>query len=471
MPTFQREDLSAQHFILKVTITPADYEAEFDTELAKYRKQAALKGFRKGKTPAAVLRKMFGKSVLADILNKKIQQSVDQYIKEQDINMLGGPIATDDNESLDINTSQLQDYSFSFEIGYAPDFDIIGAGPESEYQRYAVVVSDEMLSEQVSYLRDALSKATDINSGFTEKDLLELTVVELDGDDAHAEPVEAKFSVKINEVKDEALRAALLSAAVGDTHRINVFEAFDADEDTIRNRWLKLNDQPRQDPGQWFKATITAATRFEPAELNEDFYNQAFGDDIVHNETEMYDFLRNSMEKQYLDPANTMMYVEMRKRITEQTQISLPEDFLKKWLAYNNEDVSPEAIDEGFNAFTENLRWTLVRSKLTRDLNVTVTEQDLLDYFKQRVRGYFGGNSPYITEDFLNDMARRMMENQESSRDAYEEILTEKVFRKAGEQVSISSVPIAKDEFNQKFEELRNSVNPENQAEPDNDSE
>jgi len=333
MPTFQREDLSAQHFILKVTITPADYETEFDTELAKYRKQAALKGFRKGKTPAAVLRKMFGKSVLADILNKKIQQSVDQYIKEQDINMLGGPIATDDNESLDINTSQLQDYSFSFEIGYAPDFDIIGAGPESEYQRYAVAVSDEMLSEQVSYLRDALSKATDINSGFTEKDLLELTVVELDGDDAHAEPVEAKFSVKINEVKDEALRAALLSAAVGDTHRINVFEAFDADEDTIRNRWLKLNDQPRQDPGQWFKATITAATRFEPAELNEDFYNQAFGDDIVHNETEMYDFLRNSMEKQYLDPANTMMYVEMRKRITEQTQISLPEDFLKKWLA------------------------------------------------------------------------------------------------------------------------------------------
>jgi trigger factor len=166
-----------------------------------------------------------------------------------------------------------------------------------------------------------------------------------------------------------------------------------------------------------------------------------------------------------------MMYVDMRKRIIEQTSISLPEAFLKKWLAYSNEDISPDAIDEGFFAFTENLRWTLIRSKLTRDLNVTVTEHDMLDYFKQRVRGYFGGNSPYITEDFLNDMARRMMENQENSRDAYEEILTEKVFRAAGEQVSITSMPISKDEFNQKFQELRDSIKPENAPEQEGDAE
>lgn len=471
MPTFQREDLTDLNFILSVNITPADYETEFDAELGKYRKQASLKGFRKGKTPASVLRKMFGKSVLAEILNKKIQQSVDEYVKEQNINMLGGPIPTDDNDALDINTSQLQDYSFKFEIGFAPDFDIIGAGPESEYQRYAVTVSDDMLNEQVSYLRDALSKATDISSGFEEKDLLELSVVELDGDVPHAEPVEAKFSVKINEVKDETLRKALLGSSTGDTHRINIFEAFEADEDTIRNRWLKLNDESRQDPGPWFSAVITAATRFEPADLDEAFFNQAFGDDVVHNETEMYDFLRNSMEKQYLEPANTMMYVDMRKRIIEQTSINLPDAFLKKWLAYSNEDISPEAIDEGFSSFTENLRWTLIRSKLTRDLNVTVTEHDMLDYFKQRVRGYFGGNSPYITEDFLNDMARRMMENQENSRDAYEEILTEKVFRAAGEKVSITSIPISKDEFNQKFQELRDSIKPENAPEQEEDAE
>ncbi len=459
MPTFHREDISPLHFILSATLAPSDYEPDFDAELGKYRKQAALKGFRKGKTPAAVLRKMFGKSVLADVLNNKLQRAIAEYVRQNNLDMLGGPIPSDENDEIAIDIREMKEYTFKFEIGVAPEFEIAGAGPESTYSRYAVDITDDMVEQELRYIREQNPREEAVEENFLDNDIIQFEVAELDGDAPRENGLTSSFEASPAQIIDEALRVQVMSAKKGDTLRVNMFNAFDVDEKVLFHNWLGLAEINRDDIGEWFQATILSATRAEPAELNQEFFDALFGPGKVSTEAEAQEQLRKDLEQMYLRPANSLMFVEIRERLLAENQFPLPEAFLKKWMAYNNEDMEAEAIEAGFDKFLEGLRWNLMRNKLADQLGVEVNDEELEEHFRRRVRGYFGAN-PYINEDFIADMARRLMEREEGVREAYDEIFTDKLFYAIAGQVNITPKPISKEAFDVEMEAARQRYQP-----------
>ncbi len=459
MPTFQREDISPLHFTLSATLAPSDYEPDFDAELQKYRKQSSLKGFRKGKTPPGVLRKMFGKSVLADILNKKLQQAIADYMRQNQLDMLGGPLQAEDNDQIELDIREMQDYTFRFEIGIAPKFEVSGAGPESEYSRFEVAVTDEMVTEEINHMREQHRRNIPVEEGFQEDDLIKFSVVEMEGDSRRIDGLESSFEAMVSQIKNEAVKSQVMAARKGDSLRINMFDTFVIDEQTLLRDWLVLSEEDRPGLNDWFEATIESATREELPSIDQEFLDSIFGPGRAQTEAEAREIMRQELTQMFLRPANSLMFVEIRERIIRENQIPMPEEFLKKWMAYNNEDMEPEAIEAGFEKFIEGLRWNLIRDKLADQLGVDVTDEELEEFFRRRVRGYFGA-SPYIDEDFIHNMAMRLMEREESVREAYDELFTDKLFHAVAAQVSIAPKPISKEDFDREMEAVRQRYRP-----------
>jgi len=470
MPTFQREAISDLHFKLTATLAPSDYEAEYNTQLEKYRKEAAIKGFRKGKTPVSVVRKMFGKSVLADILNKKLQEALPVYAQDNNLDMLGGPIPSDENDTIALDSKELKEYSFIFEIGVAPDIEIQGVGPAAEYERLDVIVSEERINEHLEGLREENSRSVLVTENVSEDGEVRLSVTEIEGDEPRENGISTSFSVRISEIKDEALRAQVLAAKTGDILQIaNIFEAFDLSADQVQQELLQTDEEDISKINPTFQAVVTELYSRQPAPFDEEFFNYAFGEGHgVTTEQEAKDLIKKDLEGYLANSAQSLLRAQIRERIMEANEFALPEEFLKKWLLYSNEELTEEEVEEQFDGISRSFRWNVLRGRLAKQYEVNVSEQELQNYFINKVRQMLGGYSG-LGESFLQSMAQRLMEREESVIEAYDEIYVSKLLAAVAGEVKQVGRSVTEDEF-QDIVQAFNAKHKPQQPEPDEDT-
>jgi trigger factor len=470
MPTFQREAISDLHFKLTATLAPSDYEAEYNTQLEKYRKEAAIKGFRKGKTPVSVVRKMFGKSVLADILNKKLQEAIPAYSRENDLDMLGGPIPSDENDTIALDSKELKEYSFIFEVGVAPSFDIQGTGPEAEYERLDVIVSENRINEHLEGLRKENSRKVRVDDNVNEDGEVRLNATELEGEAPRENGISTSFSVGIQQIKDEALRAQVLAAKTGDTLQIpNIFEAFHMPADRVLQELLQSHEEDTSKINPAFAAVVEELFSEEPAPLDEEFFAFAFGDDIaVSNEEDAKNLIKKDLEDYFAGSAQSLLRAQIRERITELNEFALPEGFPKKWLLYSNEELTEEEVEAQFDAIAKTFRWNVLKGRLAKQHEVNVSEQELQNYFMNKVRQMLGGYAG-LGESFLQSMAQRLMEREESVMEAYDEIYVTKLLAAVAGQVSLVSKPVTEEELQQAVQAFNAKYKPLTEQEEDAD--
>lgn len=470
MPTFQREAISDLHYKLTATLAPSDYEAEFNTQLEKYRKEAAIKGFRKGKTPASVVRKMFGKSVLADILNKKLQEAIPAYSREQNLDLVGGPIPSDENDTIALDSKELKEYSFIFEIGIAPEFDIQGAGPDAEYERLDVVASEERINEHLEGLRQEDTRQTAVTENVSENGEVRFSVTELDGDGPRENGIVSNFSVIIPQIKDEALRAQVLAAKTGDKLSIaNIFEAFDMPGHQVMSRLLQTHEEDISKINPAFEATVEALYNREPAPLDEVFFQFAFGEDTdVTTEAEAKARIKKDIEDYLAGSSRSLLHAQIRDRIMELNQFPLPEAFLKKWLLYSNEEMTEEEMESKFDSIAKSFRWSIISQRLAKRFEIKVSEEELQQYFINQVRQMLGGYAG-LGDSFLHSMAQRLMEREESVMEAYEDIYIAKMLAAIAGEVKQVGKPVTEEELQQAVQAY-NAKNKAQQTESDDDA-
>lgn len=450
MPTFQREAISDLHYKLTATLAPSDYEAEFNAQLEKYRKEAAIKGFRKGKTPASVVRKMFGKSVLADILNKKLQEAIPAYSREQNLDLLGGPIPSDENDTIALDSKELKAYSFIFEIGVAPEFDIQGTGPDAEYERLDVIASEERINEHIDGLRQENTRQIAVTENVGEDGEVRLSVTELEGDAPRENGIVSGFSIQVKQIKDEALRAQVLAAKTGDKLRIaNIFEAFDIADSQVRSRLLQTDEEDNSNIHPAFEAVVEELYHIVPAPLDEAFFQYAFGEDTdITTEAEARERIKKDIEEYLAGSSQSLLRAQVRDRIMELNQFPLPETFLKKWLLYSNEEMTEDEVESKFDSIAKSFRWSIISQRLAKRFEIQVSEEELQQYFVNQVRQMLGGY-PGLGDNFLYSMAQRLMEREESVMEAYEEIFATKMLAAVAGEVTQVGKPVAEEELQQ----------------------
>ncbi|HKK75505.1 MAG TPA: trigger factor [Saprospiraceae bacterium] len=453
-----REDIDNLNAVLTVTIAQDEYEPKFKQQLKKYRDQAQIKGFRKGKTPNSVLKKMFGKNILVEIVNEMIQEKLVGYLQEEELNLLGQPLPSDDQDEVDFDLKNLQDYIFKFDVGLAPDFEIQGLDENNSFEKHKVIPREEDITSDLENARKRMGEMIHSEDKIGEEDLVKFKAAELEGDHPKDSGVEAEFSVPVEKMTDAA-KKKVLAAKVGDVfqYQLDEIEA-EIDADYVKKYYLNLEDEAAEALTDLnFQLTIIDATHVEPAELNEEFFQKVFGNEEIKTEEQARAEIAKNIEQYYNNQADALLYRDFQERLLDMNDLQLPGDFLKRWILSSNENATPEGVDAEFDAFTKNLQWSLITEKIAKANDLQVSQEELMAGLKNRVMGYLQGN-PGLGDEFVEMMVGRLMQDEQQVRQVQDEIMAEKLHDAIAEQVTIEPKEISADDFEAVLKEAQESA-------------
>lgn len=454
--------------LIEVTIEPQDYKDSFESELKKYQKKVNLKGFRKGKTPKSMIRKMYGSAVLTEIVTKKLQDSLYEYLEEKKLEILGQPIPSEDQEALDFNVGNESSYTFKFDLGLLPEFET--AGLEDSYHYYDAVVSEETIDEQLDNLRRRGGTQEDIENGFEKEDLISFNAREMEDGDVKGNGLETTFEVMV-EMMEEELQEKVLNSAVGDALEFDIFKVEkNMPEENVRKYLMNLEEEDAdREVNPEFRGEIVKATRLKLAELDEEFLTTAFGDE-VKTEEEARDFIKKDLKEYLDDQADSFLFQEVHDKMMGDTEVDMPEEFLKRWMLHshnNNENesepISFQEIEERYeDQFKESLRWQLISDKLLKKYDVTVEKEEILEELGRRIQQYMPGEQ--LNSEVYNQILQSLANDQKQVQSAHEQIKTSKMFKAMKVDLNLDKEEIGQEAFETKLKEHTETKQKEQEA-------
>ncbi len=444
-----KEEIDALNAKLNITIEKSDYEPALNEELSKYRKQAQIKGFRKGKTPMSVIRKMYGRAIMADVINKKLGEEIYSFIKDSEDHILGQPLASSDQEQVDFDPKAPEDYHFKFDIAQAPDFEIQGLDDGKVFTEYKIDVTEDMYMPDIESARTRFGDRESVDDGIQENDMLTLKAQELDADKKVVEDgLGGEFKVLMQYVKDDAIKDKLFSSNKGDILQLDLKKLEDVDEEFIRKNYLALDEPLERKLPELFEVTIEDVVRVKPAELDEEFFKKFFGTDEIKTIEDAKERMTTGIQEYYKNHAESLIFKDLQEHLMESNEIELPEAFLKRWLLATNEEITKELLEEEFPYFKKNLKWTLIKDKLVKKHEVSVDQAEIQEGLKRRVRGYFAQSNQPADENMVNMLAESFMKEEEQVNEIKEAILTDKIFNAIYPNMAKEEKLISHEEFN-----------------------
>jgi len=453
-----RKDIDALNLTLEVTLLPEDYTPKFDSEIKKYKKEAQIKGFRKGQVPDSTIKKMYGKSIMVEVLNDMMQKTLFGYIDENKLKYLGQPLPNEEEQNnfvLSINDPK--EYKLSFDLGISAELDIKGIAETDTYDFYDVTIPEDLVDKEVDAARRRLGKQEDAIDTIQVMDMVELKAVELDGDSPKDNGWESTFSVLVDIVKDEKTKAELLTKKMGDSIVFDVYELEGKGKEATEKYILKKTENDDLEIGNMFRGEIVKVSRIALAPLDEEFFTY-FGSDEVKDEESVRAFLKRDIKKYYDDQATNYMNRDILDRLVETNKVELPESFLKRYLIASNEGVNEEVLETEFKPFADNLRWTLQKAQLSEMYEIKIEEEDLRRHFNNTVFSYMRnyGNMDY---SFISQTVDKLMKDQEQVNKAIDEIQAERLFNRIGSTVQKNLIPTTVEYFTEKVKALNERLN------------
>ena len=451
MPTIVRENHDNLNATITLSIPVADYQPEFKAQLNKYKNTAHMKGFRKGKTPFSVIRKMYGKSVLVDIINKTVGEELDKYIKEEKIDLLGHPIPAEGQKQYEFETKDLEDFEFKFDVGIAPEFEVKGLDGTA-FNYYNAQIPDSMLEGDLENAQKQLSTQDSVDDAIQAEDIVKVQADELDGDRIKERGFANEFSVSFDDMTADA-KAIFEGKKKGDLVQFDIFNLEEGkDDDFVRKYFLDINEDAEESPvvGNMFQAVITDVTRATPAELNQEFFDKYMGKDKVSSKEELMEVMRDRTKMYYDRQADSFLFRDIKEHLEAENKLTLPEEFLKRWMVASGNLPEGKTADEEIGNLVDGLGWTLIRGKLAKRFEVTVDEAEIKQRLRMQIVQMFGGQD---LGDMMNDFVDKMYSDEQQYHGAYTQILSDKLFNSMKEVVTLNENDITTEELEKLVEE------------------
>jgi trigger factor len=444
-----RENIDDLNAVLKVNIVKADYEEKMETVLKDYRKKATIKGFRPGMVPIGLVKKMYGKAVRFEEINKIVSESISKYISDEKMEVLGDPMPkADENDKIDFEKQE--DFSFTFELGLAPSFEI-SLNKKNKLNYYEMIVDEKMRNDYIENNRRRFGEYKEVDLS-AEKDLLKGTAVALDDKNNPIEGTTTEnASIYVDNIKDESIKKSFFNKKVYDSVDFDLRSAFPTDNEVAALLMMK-QDEASGINGT-IRYTIKTISRFEPAEINKDLFDKVFGDGVVSTEEEFIQKAETEIKNNLKRESEYKLLVDSKKLALEKIEFMLPELFLKKWLLKVNEKITKEQIDSEFENFKQDLRWQLIRNKIAKENEIRITEEELLNEAANLTRYQFQQYGLfYATDEQIGNYAKEMIKREDDAKRIAEKLLDEKVGNKIKELIRINEKQVTVEDFNKLFE-------------------
>lgn len=442
--TFEKKD--NLNGTISVNVSTNDYAPELDKKINEYRKKANIPGFRPGMAPKSMIEKMFGTSMLLEAVNAAASKGLFDYIDDNKLNILGQPVLNEDSKIDELTKDR--DYTFKFDIGLAPDF-TLQVSDKDVFTRYNVTIDDKMMDEEVDRLRKRFGNLTDVNVA-GDNDVVYTTMTELDENGQVLEGGVHSDSTPIltSSIKSEAVKALFIGAEKGKEFTLNVFELFNNDESEISHA-LNINKQTVADIGTTFKVEVKEIKRNETAELNQEFFDKAYGEGVVTSEAELREKIKAELESYFAGQADHLFEHEMIDTIVAKQHIELPDEFLKRWLIDRHPDkFNAENVDANYVHEANYLRNHLFEEKLLSENNVKVEEADIKQAAINYTKNMFGayGNSG-ISDEMLESIIEPSMKKEEYRSRMINLAVSNKVREVLKSKVTIETKSVSSEEF------------------------
>ncbi|MEM1220479.1 MAG: trigger factor [Bacteroidota bacterium] len=460
MPQVVRESIDNLNATITVTVERSDYESTFNEQLKEYRKNAPMKGFRKGKTPLSFIKKLYGQEVLVQVVNQTLQKELTDFLEQGEADFLGQPIPSENQEQYDFNPQDLIDFEFKFDIGLAPQFELQGASESDTYPIYEIEIPKETIDTELKNLLKSKGERKTVTEDIVDGDMIKVRAFELDGDKIKENGVESVFSLLVDRIDSEDVKADVLKKKAGETFDFNIHELESAQsEEQAKKYLLGMNEEQIEEiaVGDYFRGTIEEVNRIVPAELNQDFFDKQFGEGTVSSEEEAREKVKEDILSHYNRQAESLLFRDLQEKLLElnRENMDLPDAFMKRWLTYSDERNTPELVEADYENFADSLRWTIIRNRVETTHKIEITEADVREGFANRIRSYMQG---FGDETLIQSTVERLMQDQQQVENVLEEIRSDKVFLALKEQVGLDPKKISVDDFTAEVQRVQEEL-------------
>jgi len=440
-----REDIDALNAVLKVEVKPEDYKEKVDQTLKDYRKKVNMPGFRPGHVPMGLIQKQYGSSVLAEELNRVVNESLQKYLSENKVEILGNPIPKEDHE-VEGDFKNPSDFTFAYEIGLAPEVDVQLSG-KNKFDYIKVKVDDKLIDKQIDDLRRRYGKLV-ANEKVGENDLVLSQFVELNEDESIKEGgVLHSSTVSMEFVGNDKVKKELLGQEVGYKTIVNPADVSRGGKDTAA--MLGVKEEELDQVSDKFQLTITEIKGMELAELNEELFDKLFGPGNVKSEKEMRERVEADMAGMFVSDQDRMLTQTIYNELLEKTKIDLPDSFLKRWIKLSNEkEITMEQIEADYENYAKSLKWQLIQGNIFKANDIKLENDEVIEYTKGLLANNYAQYGMPAPEDAeLTKSAMQVLQNREEANRVYDMLAERKLTAYFKETVKLKDKEVSYDEF------------------------
>ena len=431
-----RENREQGTSLLKVVVDTNDYGEAVDKQLREMKRKANIPGFRPGMVPMGIVKKMYGKGILAEQSYRTASNAVFEYLQKEKIDYLGDVIPSDEQGDFDFDNNT--EFEFLFEIGEAPKIDMT-LSAEKDKLTYNKIKVDKKMHEDYrsNYLR-RYGRLVDVET--VEKD--EALNVTLDNGELR---IEEAYVGLISMSEQE--RAPFIGKQVGYTTQVDINELYKKPEQRAAVLQVKAEELEGINPK--FELEITKIRRFADPELNEEFFKMAFPAGNVTSEKEFDKFIDEDIERELKRETDYLFTMQLRDYILDKAALAMPVEFLKRWLYVINEGkFSREDIEKDFDQFLKMFTWNYLQKHFIEQGQLTVTADEAMEEAKVFAQAQFAQyGMPSAPAEMLENFAKQIMENKEQQSKVYEKLYEVKVVEYLKSQIKVSEKSISADDF------------------------
>ena len=430
-----KENIDALNAVVKVDIVADDYQAKVTGLLADYRKKADVPGFRKGHVPMGMIKKKYGKSIMIDEVNKLLQESLNKFLADEKLDILGNPIPRM-TENFDWDAEV---FSFEFELGLAPVFDV-NLDSKKKVTKYNIVATEELLDEEVKNIQKRYGKMIPLEEALVDSNVTATFVNE-------ENEINKKSTFLVKDLKGKKNEKKVIGAKVGDVIELETKGLFE--DNNKLEHILGVSKDAAKDLNVTVSVTIEEITKTELAELDKELFDKLFSDGSVTSVTELKAKIKIDAEKQFEQQGDQQLLNAITEYLVENTKFDLPASFLKKWLKTAGEkELTEEEATAEFDKSEKGLRYQLIEGKIMKDNDIKLDYAELVDYAKGFIRSQmaqFGNMNPEEKE--LDDIAGRILQNQEEAQKLQSQLMSQKLLAFYKENMSFKSKELSYEDF------------------------
>lgn len=436
-----QEKVDALNAVLKVEVSENDYSDQVNQFLKKQQKSASMQGFRPGKVPFGLIRKMYGVNAKVEEIQKLINEGIFKYIEEQKIDVLGQPLPKDLDENVDWNTQK--EFVFEYDLGLSPDIDVKLTG-NKKFTSYDIQPDENLIDK---YVDEITSRYGTVGTGevVEQKDIVVADIAELENGKLKDGGVAKLANVSVERASEE-FKIKLIGLKPDAELIVDVSEFYGGVSEA--SKLMEVEESVIESAGKEFRFKIVSISRMVAAELNQELFNKVYGEATINSVEEFRKKLAEEAKGMLDGQGKNKLRNDIVEYLLDSVKFDLPDSFLKKFIqATSKEPVSIEQVEADYGQHSSTFRWQLIENKLISDHNIKVNESEIVNKAKEMIVANFKQFGQEVPAEELEKYAKTVLSKEEERQKMYNELYSDKILDLVSEKCKLESKEVTYDEF------------------------